>query len=328
MRSILALVLALLPAAAMGQVLHSADVLPPEHPTVQSVVGLGEVLSARTGGRLQIDLNAGTSHSESFMVAQVRLGRLDMARVNFNALSGIAPLSVVPTLPFMFESRAKKWRALDGAFRQDLFGSLERAGLVGLALYDSGAYSFFSRTGFINNVADLKGRRIRFQKGNMSEAMFGRLGADPIIAPHTQLFAALEAGTIDMAEGSMTEYLALNYVAVAPYFTVSRHAEPPSVLIMSLLTWRSLSRQDQDLLREAAASSAERQRALMDDYEAEAAAQATERGARISHDFDRQSFKKAFAPLYPLVVREGSQVGWLKRLATEDAGPDEHTTTR
>lgn len=325
MRIFLAVLLAFHSAPAIGQVLRSADTLPSDHPTVQSVSGMSETLRERTNGRLYIgDLGAGVMSSDSFLVAQVRLGQLDIARVNLNALNGIAPLTVIPTLPFAFESKAKKRQALDGALGRDLLASLAPAGLVGLAFYDSGTYSFFSRAGFINKVRDLKGKRIRIEKGDTSEAMFRMLGAEPITLPQSQIFRALQFGIIDVVEGSLSEYLAFNYFHVAPYFTISEHAQPPSVLIMSQQRWRSLSKADRDLLREAANSSVKKQRALMDEYEAQARQVAAATGAKISHDFDHQSFRNAFTPLYPVTVRERHHLNWLNRLAIgedELAGP-------
>lgn len=322
MRLLLALILVLLPAAAFAQVFHAADSNLPDHPTVQGIDALDRVLRERTGGRLSIDITSGTTHSESFMVAQLRLGRLDMARVSLNALNGVVPLSVIPTLPFMFESRAQKWQVLDGAYGQALFASLESAGLVGLALYDSGAYSFFARTGFVLGPGDLKGKRMRFQKGHTSEAMFRRMGVEPVIAPSPALPTLLATGAVDVAEGSLPDYLTANHWTLAPWFTVSRHIEPPSILVMSLGAWRSLSPQDQDLLRDAARQSQAAQRALMARHEAEAEARVLQTGAKLSRGFDRQSFKRAFAPLYSLVVRDPAQIAWLRRLAdAADPGP-------
>jgi TRAP-type C4-dicarboxylate transport system substrate-binding protein len=312
---LLALLLVLLPAAAIGQVLQAADASLPDHPNVQGVESIGRMLGERTAGRLSIDVTSGTTHSDSFLVAQVRLGRLDMARVSLNALNGLAPLSVIPTLPFMFESRAQKWQALDGAYGQALFASLDSAGLVGLALYDSGAYSFFSRTGFVTGVADLKGKRMRFQKGDTSEAMFRRLGAEPVVAPSAALSTLLANRAVDVVEGSLPDYLAASHWTVAPWFTISRHIEPPSILIVSQGAWRSLSAQDQALLREAARQSQAVQRALMDRQEAEAEVRALRSGAKLSRDFDRAAFKRAFAPLYSLVVGDPAQIAWLRRLA-------------
>lgn len=321
MRIVLALVLALVLqcATALGQTLRFADPLPFDHPSVQSVRYIGQVLRERTNGRLYLgEVETDVPHSESFLVAQVRTGRLDMARVSLNALNGIAPLSVIPTVPFAFASKARQQHALGGRLGQELLASLEPAGLVGLALYDSGTYSFFSRTGFIRTVGDLKGKRIRLQKGDTSEAMYRMLGAEPVIMPHSQIFRAFQVGLIDVAEGSLSDYVAFKYYSVAPYFTLSQHMDPPSVLIMSREKWISLSPQDQARLREAATASMTLQRALMNDYEARAQAEAAMTGARFSKDFDRQSFRSAFASLYPLTLRERRPLDWLNQLATDE----------
>ncbi len=323
MRIILALALILHAPIAMAQTLRSADVLPADHPSVEAVQRLSQVLREQTNGRLYIqDLGADSPHSESFLVAQVRIGLLDIARVNLNALNGIADITAVPALPFVFASKAEKRRALDGKLGQELLASLEPVGLVGLALYDSGTYSFFSRTGFIKSVEDLRGKRLRVQKGDTSEAIFRKLGAQPVTVPQLQIFGALQTGIIDVVEGNLGDYLAFNYYTVAPYFTVSQHAEPPSVLIMSRQKWLSLSKEDRDLLRDASAASVKVQRELMDEYETRAKTQAAATSARFSYDFDHQSFREAVVPLYPLALRDLRHLDWLKRLATDEVLAD------
>ena len=100
MRIILALVLALVlqSATALANTLRFADTLRFDHPSVQSVRHISQVLRERTNGRLHLgEVETGVPHSESFLVAQVWMGRLDMARVSLNALNGIAPVSVIPT---------------------------------------------------------------------------------------------------------------------------------------------------------------------------------------------------------------------------------------
>jgi TRAP-type C4-dicarboxylate transport system substrate-binding protein len=120
-----------------------------------------------------------------------------------------------------------------------------------------------------------------------------------------QVQAALQTGLIDAADGDWASYAAGQHYAVAPFYSLTRHSQPPSVLVFSQRVWRTLSAADQKLLREVARESVGHMRGLIDDYEAAARQRAEAAGAHVEDNVDRQSFIEALVPLYPTVVEEG-----------------------
>jgi tripartite ATP-independent transporter DctP family solute receptor len=291
------------PAAARE--FRSSDAFPAGHPTVQAVAHMGDRLRERSSGRLTISsLGENDPESESFTVAQVRNGALDMARVNLNVLNSAIPGTVIPTLPFLFKSTHHMHRTLDGAVGQEILAGLERHGVIGLAFYDGGVRSFYSRTRPIRSAADLKGLRVRVQKADSWAVFLRGLGAQPIMMPMGQVRAGLQSGVVDAADGDLAGYVAGRHFLAARYYSLTRHSQPPSVLIFSARSWRLLSADDQKMIRDAAQESVAFMRARVDDHEAAARAQAEAAGARIVDDVDRASFLNALVPLYSSVVEE------------------------
>src|SRR3954469_364204 len=91
-----------------------ADLLPAGSPAVATALHLDSVVRERTGGRLGIAVGHGTTDSENFIVGQLRVGLLDMARVNLSAFNSTVPTTIVPGLPFLFSSNEHMQRTLEG----------------------------------------------------------------------------------------------------------------------------------------------------------------------------------------------------------------------
>ena len=308
----------LIASPACAQNLLASDTFPIDHPTVRAVAFMDELVQARTGGRIGIMRRAGGKRdSDSFVIGQVRNGSLDMARVNLAALNGAVPDSVLPTLPFVFKSPEHMRRTLDGPVGHEILASLEPHGLIGLCFYDGGTRSFYSRSGPIRSVNDLKGLKVGVQAIDGWGTLLWALGATPVMVPMAQMRAALQAGVVDAADGDWATYVAQDHHSVAPFYSLTAHSQPPSVLIFSQRTWRTLSAADQELLREAALKSVGGMRDLMDGYQAAARRRAERAGVSITEDVHRMSFIKAMVPLYSRVLDEPYLLDVMSRIQAD-----------
>lgn len=315
---VLVLLLAMSAGPAAGRDLRSADALASDHPTVRATEFMSDFLRERTQGRLTISRRGEYArHSDSFIIGQVRNGVLDMARVNVSALNVAVPESVLPTLPFIFKSTEHMRRTLDGPVGMEILAALEHQGLIGLCFYDGGTRSFYSRSRPIRNVADLKGLKVRVQGADSWAILLRSLGAEPVTMPMTQVRAALRAGVIDAADGDWASYVSEGHYRVAPFYSLTRHSQPPSVLIFSQRTWRTLSAQDRKLLREAARDSVGQVRGMIESYEMAARRRAEAAGVRIDEDVDRNSFVKAIVPLYSTMVEEANLQDTMTRIQAD-----------
>jgi len=291
-------------APASGRDLRSSDIHPRDHPTVQAVAHMDELLRQHSGGRYRVaSLGQDSRSSEGFTIAQVRNGTLDMARVNLAALNGIAPATVIPGLPYLFRSTMHARHVLDGPIGDEILGSLEGHGLVGLAFYDAGPRHIYA-TRPIREPADLRGLRVRLQMSDSWGRILQALGAEPVATPADRLTLVLQSGVVDAAEGSLPTYMASGQHRIARYFSATGHAMTPSVLIFSKQVWDTLPAADRDLIRDAARRSVPTMRGLWDERLRADRAAIERANVHIVDNVDYKAFTDVLQPLYPLVVRD------------------------
>src|ERR1700704_166821 len=126
---------------------------------------MGQLISERTKGRHSVKVYGNSAlGSEKDTIEQVRIGALDMIRINVAPMNNVVPETMVPTIPFVSRSTAHLRKVLDGPTGDEILKACEKQGLVGLAFYDSGSRSFYTVRKPIKALADMKGMKNRGQQ--------------------------------------------------------------------------------------------------------------------------------------------------------------------
>jgi tripartite ATP-independent transporter DctP family solute receptor len=251
--------------ARLSGLFTSSDTHPADYPTVRAVEFMGSYLAEKTGGRLGIKVySGGQLGSETDTLEITGFGGLDFNRINLAPLNSMAPLTIPPSLPFIFRSVDHMRRTLDGEVGDEILGSLEPNGLIGLCFYDSGARSFYNSRGPIRRPADMAGLKLRVPASNVYVAMVNALGGNAVPIPFGEVYQALAQGVIDGAENNWPSLQSARHYEVARYYSLTQHLLTPEALVMSKLTWDALSAADRDLVREAARASVPVMRELWD----------------------------------------------------------------
>jgi tripartite ATP-independent transporter DctP family solute receptor len=286
-----------LPAEARD--FRSADVHPVDYPTVEAVKYMGELLSKETDGRLGVKVypNAALG-SENDTVEQLKIGGLDMMRINVAPLNNIVPETIVPALPFLFRSKEHMHAVLDGPIGDEILAAMEAQGMVGLAFYDSGARSLYTATKPVKTLADVQGMKIRVQQSDLFVATIEALGASPTPMPYGEVYTALTTGIVDAAENNFPSYESSRHFEAAPNYTLTEHSMAPEVLVFSKVIWDTLSEEDQTLIRKAAKESVPYMRKLWDEREAKARQTVEAGGAQIIPLENSQEWVDAVQPVY------------------------------
>ncbi|MDN3921302.1 TRAP transporter substrate-binding protein [Roseateles violae] len=299
------LVLAALAAcAAQAQALefrsadvHNAD----DYPTVVAVKQMSELLAQRSGGRYKIKVfNKGALGTEKETIDQLKIGALDMARVNISPMNAICAKTQVPTLPFLFRSVEHMRQVLDGPIGEEILKSCEDKGFVGLAFYDSGARSIYGRKA-IKTAADAKGIKLRVQQSDLWVAVAAAMGANPTPMPIGEVYTGLKTGLIDAAENNLPSFEGFKHYEAVKFFSRTEHSMAPEMLLMSKKVFDKLPPADQQLIRAAARESVAFQRRKWDEQEAKSLAAVQAGGAQIV-EVDKAAFQAAMAPVYAKFV--------------------------
>ena len=290
---------AMIASPALARDFRSADVHPSDYPTVEAVRFVGKQLSEQTNGRLGIKVFPnGALGNEKDTIEQLKIGGLEMMRVNVAPLNNVVPETMVTALPFIFRSTEHMRTVLDGPIGDEILASMESQGMIGLAFYDSGSRSMYSVSKPYKTLADIKGAKIRVQQSDLFVAMVQALGANATPMPYGEVYTALKTGIVDAAENNYPSFESSRHFEAAKYFTLTEHAMAPEVLVFSKVVWDRLSKDDQALIRKAAKDSVAHMRKLWDEREMKSKDTVIKGGAQIVEVTNKQEFIDAMKPVY------------------------------
>ncbi|RZJ07980.1 MAG: TRAP transporter substrate-binding protein [Rubrivivax sp.] len=273
---------------------HNSD----DYPTVAAVKHMSQLLEQRSAGKYKIKVfNKSALGTEKETLDQLKIGALELNRVNIGALNSLCPKSLVPTMPFLFDSVAHMRKVLDGPVGEEILKGCEHQGMIGLAFYDSGSRSIYAKKP-VRKPADSKGLKIRVQQSELWVAVAAAMGANPTPMPTGEIYTALRTGLIDAAENNLPSYEGFRHYEAVKVYSKTEHSMAPEVLLMSKLVYDKLGKADQDLFRAAAKDSVAFQRQKWDEQEQKSLAIVTKGGAQIVGDVDKAAFKAAMAPVY------------------------------
>ncbi len=295
---------AALAATAAAKEFRSADVHPEDYPTVMAVKFMSDVISKKTGGKDTIKVYTGNQlGGEKDTIEQVKIGALDLVRINVAPMNNICAETMVPTMPFLFKSKEHMRKVLDGPIGDQILKACEPQGYVGLAFYDSGSRSLYTTKKQVKTLADVKGLKIRVQQSDLWVALLQAMGANATPIPYGEVYTSLKTGVVDGAENNWPSYDTARHFEVAPYYALTEHSMAPEMLLMSKKVYDGLTPEQQKIFREAAKESVPYMRKLWDEKEAKSRAVVEAGGAKIT-EVDKKSFQDAMKPVYDKFITD------------------------
>ena len=139
-----------------------------DYPTTQGAYRFAELVKQRTGGKVEILINAeGILGDERTVIEQLQFGGVDFARVSLSPLSEFVPELNVLQLPYLYTGAEHMWKVLEGEIGDSFLGSFEGSSLVALSWYDAGARNFYNSVRPIEKLEDMKGLTIVFRSRSL-----------------------------------------------------------------------------------------------------------------------------------------------------------------
>lgn len=247
-----AVVSALFAASVQARDFRSADVHPNDYPTVMGVKKMGDVISARTGGKYNIKVfGNSTLGSEKDTVEQVKIGALDMVRVSSSTFHPIIAETSVLSFPFIYRDINHYRKVINGPIGEEVLKKFEKAGFIGLAFWESGARSVYAKKP-IRTLADAKGVKIRVQPSDLSIELAKAMGMSPTPIPYAEVYTALKTGLVDAAENNIPSYETAKHFEVATVFSETEHMMTPEVIVFSKKIWDTMTPEEQKNIKDAA----------------------------------------------------------------------------
>ena len=299
-KNVLAIVLSSLLGAGTAQArdFRAADVHPLDYPTTMAVKRIGEIISKKTNGKYNIRMYGNSALGpEKGTVEQTRIGAIDILRINTANFHDIVPESMVPSFPFIFRDIAHFRKTMNGPIGDEILAAFDKAGFVGLVMWESGARSIYARKP-VRHLSDTKGMKIRVQSSNLWISLVQAMGATPTVIPYADLYSALKNNVVDAAENNYSSYETSRHYEAAPIYSETGHVMAPEILVFSKKVWDTLTKEEQQIIRSAAKEATPYYIELWTKKEQASKEAAKKAGATFIEDVNKSEFSNAMKPVW------------------------------
>jgi tripartite ATP-independent transporter DctP family solute receptor len=272
--------------------------LDPAHPVHQAMVHMQTRVAELSDGRMRIDIYPSQQlGSERELLELLQLGSLGMTKVTAAVLEAFAPKYQALSAPYIFRDREHLFRVLEGEIGRLLLLDSQQFWLRGLAYYDAGSRSFYTKERPIEHPDDLIGLKIRTLESATQVRMVNELGGSATPISWGELYTALQQGIVDGAENNPPSFHTSRHYEVCGFYSLDEHTSIPDVLLISTIIWETLTEQEREWLTESAWDSAQLQKSLWREAE-ELAFRTVEAAGVVITRPDKTPFIEQIEPLY------------------------------
>ena len=303
----LAGLLGCLPAQALE--LKFATQNPKGHPVVTGMERFAEIVTAKSGGKIKINLfPGGVLGGDQANVSALQGGTLDMVVLNSGILASQVKEFGVYDFPFMFANPEEADAVVDGPFGKMMHQKLEAKGIVGLAYWELGFRDITNSRRPINKVDDIAGLKLRVIPNAINVDWVKALGANPTPLPFPEVYAALDQKAIDGQENPATVISANKLYEVQKHIVLSNHQYNPQSLIISKKVWDTLSAADKKILADAGVEASKYQRQVSRDAASSALENLKKNGMQVT-ELSALEFAKLREKMKPVIAKYSEIVG-------------------
>jgi tripartite ATP-independent transporter DctP family solute receptor len=253
----------------------------------------------RTSGRYKVQtFYSSALGAERESVEGVQLGTLDLTLTSTGPLPNFVPEVAILDIPFLFRDYAHARAVLDGPIGQELLAKFPAKGMVGLAWAENGFRHMTNSKRPVKQPDDLKGLKMRTMENPIHIEAYRQFGILPTPMAFTEVYTALQQGTVDGQENPLSVIEAAKLDQVQKYLSLTGHVYSPAIFLMNKAQWDRLSEADKQAFLEAAREGVKANRARVDEDERKAVADLRAKGMNVVDNLDKARFQAVLAPVY------------------------------
>lgn len=259
-----------------------------------------EMVEERSGGNVTVDvfpndqLAGGNATKGIEMIAQ---GSVDLAAYATCTLAVIDSQLPVATIPWSFDSYADARKVIDETGGDYYAERLAAKGITYLGSFHNGFRQITNSKTVVDDPSDLKNLKIRVPGSEVYMGFFRALGADPTSMSWSEVFTAIQQGTIDGQENGVSVTSTAKMAEIQDYLTMWNYSYENDLFIANTLVWNNLEEKTQELLTECAVEACNWGRDALEAEEEELLQEFKDQGMTITYLTDEQKavFNEAIA---------------------------------
>lgn len=223
-------------------------IAPPESGAV-GFKWMAEEVTKRSNGTLTMVFHGGTLlNKELEIMDAVKSGNVAIGSPS-GAASTVFPELGVFLVPYLVRDYAHAYKMFNGEIGKSLDEQFQKKYKLKILLFfDYGFRHFWNSKRPIAKPDDLKGLKMRVQQGKVFADTVNGLGANAVPMAWSEVVPAAQQGVIDGADLPIVNINALKIYEVSKYASMTFHNYGPSLVVMNLDTWKSLTPEQQKLM--------------------------------------------------------------------------------
>lgn len=214
-----------------------------------------ELVMERSGGNVVIDVFpndtlAGGNSTKG--VEYIAVGGSDLGAYATSVLANLEPKISVATLPWSFSSYQEARQVIDSTGGEYYAELLEDKGITYLGSFHNGFRQLTNSKHPVRKPEDLKNLKIRVPGSAVYMNVFRALGASPTSMSWSEVFTAIQQGTIDGQENGCSITKSAKMDEIQDYMTIWNYSYENNLFVANTKIWESLDENTRELLSECA----------------------------------------------------------------------------
>ncbi|MHA3980188.1 TRAP transporter substrate-binding protein [Halovulum sp. GXIMD14794] len=257
-----------------------------------------EKVAEYTEGRYEVRIfPAGQLANDPKAIEQLQLGGIDFTVSATGSYATHLPSLNLTAMPFLVDSYEQGWELYDNSeWLQGEFDKLPEKGFRVLATWEAGFRSFTTKEP-LTSPTDAESMKMRVFPNDMIRWTMEEIGFQTVVMPITEVYLAIQQGTVSGQENPVDTIKSLRFYEVAPNITLTRHVYSPLPLTIAEATWEKFSDADKEAVTRAAQEAAAFSRDLVKSSVDSQLEEMKAEGATVSVP-EIGPFREAVAPVY------------------------------
>lgn len=278
------------------------------HPVSKGIDKFAELVEEKSNGEIIIE----TYHdaligNDREVIESAQRGSIAFASSSTPNMTSFTNYFTAWDLPYIFENKEEVYKAIDGEPGDVIRDEMEKSGFKVIFFPDYGFRQIVNNVKPIEVPSDLQGLKIRTTNSKIEQADFEVLGASPTPVSWSEVYTALQQGTVEGEGNSYSLLWDSKHQEVLNYATEVNYNYSSDIVVMNKEKYDELSKEHQTVIMEAGEEAKVWQRKLANEREAEAKQQFIDYGIEIYEPTEEEmtKWKQAVKPVWEKFVIEG-----------------------
>lgn len=278
-----------------------------DHPTNLFARKLSEIIKEKTNSRIEIQVyDSDKLGTVKERLEGLKVGTVDATQCSLGALEPYEKVMTIFDSPYILNDQDHQMKVYGGEVGKEIAKLLQKHGFIALEYLESGGRQITNSKRPITKPEDLKGLSLRVPQTKSSIDAFQTLGASPIPMQWSEVYMALQQKVVDGQENPFANIVTAKLYEVQKYLSLTNHQRTVDVSIFSELTWRKLSKEDQDIIVKAGQEAHKYMTDLVIKQQTDLLNQLKEKGMEIN-EVDVKLFKESVKPLREQYIKDFGQ---------------------